>query len=90
MTPTISHTFTYTAAASDFYGRSRINPSEWKRPTRRRFAICIAINRIFCDYLEACVLAAVSWIASYLVTGLVQCAASLHGHHGVLSHLHLL
>ena len=91
MTPTISHTFTYPAAASEFYGRLKINPEEWNnRPTKRRLAICIAVNRIFCDYLEACLLAAVSWVASYLVTGLFQCAASLHAHHAVLSHFHLL
>ena len=90
MTPTISTTFTYRAVASEFHGYPKSGSVERNDPpSKRRPPIFETLNRIFCEYLEASLLAAFSWVISFLVTGIMHCATSLHVYHGILAHLHL-
>ena len=84
-------TFTYRAAAPAIGADKTLIRVRWhSRPSKRRFRALKSWSELCCDVVEATISASLSWIASFVILGLIHCAAMLAAHHTVLAGLHHL
>ena len=79
-------TFTYRAAAPAIGEKPISIAVEWQRPPRQlRRTPFTALSTVCSDLMDAMISASLSWIASLIIMGLIQCATTLTAHHGLLS-----
>ena len=81
-------TFTYRASAPAISENPMSIAVGWHRlPRKRRRMPFTALSTMCSDLGEAMISASVSWMASLIIMGLVQCATTLTAHHAILSGL---
>lgn len=88
---TFAPAFTYKAAATAVSQDPALVMVEWNsRPLRPRCRSRKSFSDVCCSFIEATISASVSWIASFIIMGLIHCATLLAAQHTVVACLQRL